>query len=77
MLFMFFTIVKSKNINYSRNIILSKNNTVSLTETVDDESISTAINELYNIHQNKNNANIYIYLDTPGGSVDAGNRQRI
>ena len=71
----------SRNINLgkdntvrSRNINLSKNNTVSLTKAVDDESISTVIAELYRIHQNKNNANIYIYLDTPGGSVDAGNR---
>ena len=75
--------IRSKNINLgkdntirSRNIILSKNNTVSLIKTVDDDSISTAIEELYRIHHNKNNdnANIYIYLDTPGGSVDAGNR---
>ena len=85
-LFLFFTMVSGTNINLgkdntirSRNIILSKNNTVSLTKTVDDESISNMINELYRIHQNNNNnnnnnTNIYIYLDTPGGSVDAGNR---
>ena len=74
-LFLFFTMVSGTNINLgkdntirSRNIILSKNNTVSLIKTVDDDSISTAIEELYRIHQNKNNGNtnIYIYLDTPG-----------
>ena len=73
-----FIITNSKIVNKElrRSIILTNNNTVSLTNEVNDDSISSLINELYILHHNKeNNINhIYIYLDTPGGSVEAGNR---
>lgn len=71
LLFLFCTIVNS-----SRNIVLRKNNTVSLTTIVDDDSISKVIHHLYKMHKEShtNYENVYIYLDTPGGSVEEGNR---
>ena len=56
-----------------RDIILNKNNTVSLTKSIDDETISKLIYDLYNLNDLNNN-NIFIYMNTPGGSVEAGNR---
>jgi ATP-dependent protease ClpP protease subunit len=64
-LFLIFIIVSG------RNIILNENNMVSLTNEVNDESISKVIYELYRL---ENETNIYIYIDTSGGSVDAGNK---
>ena len=52
------------------DIILHQNYTVKLTGEITSESISKTIYDIYNI----NNTNIIIYIDTPGGSVSAGNR---
>jgi ATP-dependent Clp protease protease subunit len=57
-----------------RNIVLTDKNTVSLTDEVNDQSVSSAINGLYDKIEVQGEKNIYLYLNTPGGSVNAGNR---
>ena len=47
-----------------RDIILNKNNTVSITKSIDDETISKLIHDLYNLNNlndlnNLNNNNIF------------------
>ncbi len=56
-----------------RSITLTDKNSVSLIDTVNEDSISKIIHDIYEISYNKEK-NMYIYLNTPGGSVDDGNR---
>ena len=58
------------NENYTNSIELNENNTVSLVGDIDDDLISKTIQNLYSIESN----DIYIYIDTNGGSVTAGNK---
>jgi ATP-dependent Clp protease protease subunit len=56
-------------------VVISKRNTVVLRGVVDDESVTALQKQLFQISQTlKSSDVIYLVLDTPGGSVDAGLR---
>ena len=67
--FLFFLLAFVINLAYTQQIItLKKNNFISMDDTIDDENV-----ELWSKQMNKLTSNpIYIYIDSPGGSVDAG-----
>lgn len=52
-------------------ISLTKDNVVVIKDAIDDQSVSQAI---YKLNKMKNKSDVFIYLDTPGGSVESGNR---
>ena len=68
LLFVFFLLNQSFA---NENIHLTKNNVVVIKDTIDDQSVSQAI---YKLNKMKNKSDVFIYLDTPGGSVESGNR---
>lgn len=59
-----------------KTILLTENNHVLLRGPVTDESVSTTISKLSEVLNKRRNLSypIYLVLDTPGGSVDAGFR---
>lgn len=67
--YLFFILAFFINLAYMQQIItLKKNNFISMDDTIDDENV-----ELWSKQMNKLSSNpIYIYIDSPGGSVDAG-----
>lgn len=71
-LFFFLIMLKFVLSNNINNIKLTNNNFVSLRESVTDKSIGKVISDLSAITTDNNNQ-IYLFLDTPGGSVVAGN----
>lgn len=54
-----------------QNVFLTKDNVIIVKDAIDDESVSQVI---YKLNKMKNKEDVYIYLDTPGGSVESGNR---
>lgn len=58
-------------VHASESITLTTDNFVSIKGEVTDESIQTVLDKIYLTAPSKV---LYIYLDTPGGSVDAGMR---
>jgi ATP-dependent protease ClpP protease subunit len=52
-------------------ISLTKDNVVVIKDAIDDQGVSQAI---YKLNKMKNKSDVFIYLDTPGGSVESGNR---
>ena len=61
----------TNNIKTLKKIKLTTKNSLVLKGSVDDKSISTLIHQL-NKMEKKNE--IYLYLDTPGGSVESGQK---
>ena len=57
---------------FGANILLTKSNTVALSEEVDGTSVSEVIATVSKLNKLKTDAPIYLYLRTPGGSVQAG-----
>ena len=54
----------------ARNINLNKMNTVRLVGEINDKLISKTIDDIYKIKLHE----LYIYIDTPGGSVYEGQK---
>lgn len=67
--YLFFVLGLAFKLAYTQQIItLKKNNFISIDDTIDDDGV-----ELWSKQMNKLTSNpIYIYIDSPGGSVDAG-----
>ena len=57
--------------NKQKNIKLTTKNNLILKGPVDEKSVSRIIYELNMLDDRKN---IYLYLDTPGGEVESGQR---
>ena len=57
--------------NKSNSITLTTTNCLTIKGPVTEESTTDFI---YNLNKMKNKNNIYVYLDTPGGSVEHGNK---
>jgi ATP-dependent protease ClpP protease subunit len=53
-----------------RNIQLHNDNFLVIRGSIDD---TTSSNFVYELNKKKNKNNTYVYLDTPGGSVESGN----
>lgn len=54
-----------------KTIELTPNNVLTIKDTIDEASAS---NFIYDLNRYQNKSNIYVYLDTNGGSVDSGNK---
>ena len=54
-----------------KNIVLDVNNTILIRGVIDE---NTATQLVYDINSRKNKKDLYVFLDTNGGSVDAGNK---
>lgn len=60
-------------ISATKEVVLTKNNVVTISGVVDDFSMSKASNELVQLNKIlEPNAPIYLFLDTPGGYVTEG-----
>ena len=73
-MYLFFTFIMLTHFLMScshKQLHLSSNNVIVLKDAVDDASVSDVI---YKLNKMNNKTNVYIYLDTPGGSVESGNR---
>jgi ATP-dependent protease ClpP protease subunit len=55
-----------------QNIILNSTNTITINDQIDETVASDFIYNLNSMNHNKNE--IYVYLDTPGGSIESGNK---
>ncbi len=55
-----------------KQVTLSNDNHISITTDINDDSINDAIKSLTTLGENRKN--IYLYIDSPGGSVHDGNR---
>lgn len=53
------------------SIFLNTTNVITIRDAIDDE---TATNFIYELNQKKNKSGVFVYLDTPGGSVESGNK---
>jgi len=62
--------VFANDVNKIKEITLNTTNSISIKGEINDEVASNFIHEL---NQKKDKNDIYVYLDTNGGSVDAGN----
>ena len=72
--FMFLSIfhfVFGLNITEQHTIKLNTKNILTLTGQINDKLASQFI---YELNQKESKNNLYVYIDTNGGSVDAGNR---
>ena len=72
--FMFLSIfhfVFGLNITEQHTIKLNTKNILTLTGQINDKLASQFI---YELNQKESKSNLYVYIDTNGGSVDAGNR---
>lgn len=68
---MSFLVLSTKG--FSKEIVLTKDNTVVLNDAFTDLSVSALMNEIRVLDsQLKSGYPIYLFLDTPGGSVQAG-----
>ena len=54
-----------------KNIVLDVNNTILIRGVIDE---NTATQLVYDINSRENKKDLYVFLDTNGGSVDAGNK---
>lgn len=71
-LFAMLSLVLSTNV-FSKEIILTEDNSVSLTSAVTSQSVSKLIGEIKKLDAElKNGYPIYLFLYTPGGSIQAG-----
>ena len=61
----------SKNSSYPELINLNESNFITIRNEINKESASKFI---YDLNTIENKKNIYVYLDTPGGSVEDGNK---
>ena len=61
----------SKNASYPELINLNESNFITIRNEINKESASKFI---YDLNTIENKKNIYVYLDTPGGSVEDGNK---
>ena len=57
--------------NNFTSIILTKDNFITIRGTI-DETISS--NFIYDLNRKKNKTDVYVYLNTNGGSVESGNK---
>lgn len=53
------------------SIFLNTSNVITIRDSIDDE---TATRFIYDLNQKKNKTDVFVYLDTPGGSVESGNK---
>lgn len=54
-----------------QSIFLNTSNVITIRDSIDDE---TATRFIYDLNQKKNKTDVFVYLDTPGGSVESGNK---
>jgi ATP-dependent protease ClpP protease subunit len=71
LLLLFLFSVWTANIYAHHPIYLNVSNVITVKDAIDDE---TATNFLHKLNMLKNKNGIYVYLDTPGGSVESGNK---
>ena len=70
-LLLFLFSVWTANIYAHHPIYLNVSNVITIKDAIDDE---TATSFLHKLNMLKNKNGIYVYLDTPGGSVESGNK---
>src|SRR5699024_8801839 len=58
--------------NYEINSRLLKNRIILLTSTIDDKMASSIVGQILYLESIDNSADIYMYINSPGGSINAG-----
>ncbi len=69
--FFFFTLFLLSPLVYSKQIVLDKNNTLLIRGEINEKQATQFVFDLNKFPKKKD---VYVYLDTNGGSVDAGNK---
>jgi ATP-dependent protease ClpP protease subunit len=54
-----------------QSIFLNTSNVITIRDSIDDD---TATRFIYDLNQKKNKTDVFVYLDTPGGSVESGSK---
>ena len=67
----FFTLFLLSPLVYSKQIVLDKNNTLLIRGEINEKQATQFVFDLNKFPKKKD---VYVYLDTNGGSVDAGNK---
>jgi len=71
LLLLFLFSIFTANVYSHFPIYLNVSNVITIKDAIDDETATTFLHKLNML---KNKEGIYVYLDTPGGSVESGNK---